>query len=142
MGEGMQPGAEDPMVSRQYAFDNVPEGSREISSVEQVRDQMKEKAPEAQNNVAEVQTARYQEALNTLMERSGNDANLINALNDFTEALEHRAMFGASHEPLHPKQIEALTNFFQEVNSRLSPMSGYINSADNPNYQRSDFGTT
>ncbi len=55
------------------------------------RDQMMERATDMQKRVAEIQGAEYQTALLRVMEKSGDDTRLVNAMGDFLESLDWRS---------------------------------------------------
>jgi len=123
MSEFEKPGMDDPMAQ---SDPTVQEQTDNRNSNLQMRDRYREHASELQNNVAEIQAARYQNALYQLMMRSGDNPELINAMNAFTMALEHRAMYGDSEQLLHPGYVEKLANFFQEAGERLSPRNNSL----------------
>lgn len=118
MNEFARPGMDDPMA--QAGNDQSGE-KRKPSNVEVVRDKYLASATELQRGVAEVQGARYENALLQIMERSGDDTGLVNAMNEFTIALDRRVNFGSPDQLLHPRQIEDLTEYFQKITTELHP---------------------
>lgn len=85
-----------------------------------MRDTVREHSTELRNNVAEIQAARYELAVQLLMERSSENTELINALNDFTKALETVSYRGQSDKPMSPVHIKEITNFLKEKAKELS----------------------
>jgi len=73
------------------------------------RDQMMERASDLQKMGAEIQGAKYQMALLTIMERSDDNVGLVNALNKFLDSLDWRAHRGRSDGPL--MSPDSLTKF-------------------------------
>ncbi|OGF64343.1 hypothetical protein A2661_02415 [Candidatus Giovannonibacteria bacterium RIFCSPHIGHO2_01_FULL_45_24] len=87
----------------------------------ETRDKYKESASELQKNTAEVQAAKYETILYRLMKRSGDNTDLVNALNEFLGALEHQSMFGNEDDPLSQKRVEELAKFVKEKAEELRP---------------------
>jgi flagellar biosynthesis chaperone FliJ len=85
-----------------------------------MRDTVREHSTEMRNNVAEIQAARYEIALQLLMERSGENADLVNALNSFVKALETISNRGSTNEQMLPTHVEQITKFFNEKTEELS----------------------
>ncbi len=77
-----------------------PRLDEERNPILERRDEMMERATEMQRKGAEIQGAKYQTALLTIMERSDDDAELVNALNKFLDSLDWRANRGESGGPL------------------------------------------
>jgi hypothetical protein len=90
------------------------------------RDEARKRASDFQRSVAEVQAARYETTLYRLMERSGNNIDLVNALNNFTRILDNRSRYRPSDQHLIPNQIERLTKFFQDKTKEI----------ESPNFNR------
>ncbi len=115
-----------------------PQGSNSEESAEKpknpylaMRDKYRERSTEMQNNVAEVQAARYETAVHQLLERSGDDMELVNALNGFIKELEIQAARGRNDEPLSKAQVEKITKFFQEKTTELSGVLSGVVRRDN-----------
>jgi hypothetical protein len=53
------------------------------------------------------------------MERSGNDRDLINTLNKFTQVLDSCSHYGAGDQPMPPTEVKRLTQFFEEFTTLL-----------------------
>lgn len=79
----------------------------------------KEHATELQNNVAEAQEAKLGITLRRLMERTEDNPELVNALNTFLDALDHRANFGDSEKPLGKGNQQDIAKFMEEVTKAL-----------------------
>lgn len=80
---------------------------------------LREYASELQREVAKQQAEIYEAALLRLMERTGDNLELVNNLRDFINALEHRANFGYSEDPIGKSSQENLAKFFEEVAKAL-----------------------
>lgn len=83
------------------------------------RDTYREHASELQRKVATYQAALYEESLYRLMQRSGDNTELINSLKDFLVALDHNSSFGDPEKPFGKGQAEKLTQFLKEKGEEL-----------------------
>jgi len=79
----------------------------------------KEHATELQNSVAEAQEAKLGIILRRLMERTEDNPELVNSLNAFLDALEHRANFGDSEKPLGKGSQQDIAKFMEEATKAL-----------------------
>jgi hypothetical protein len=98
---------------------------RAENPVIQTRNKAREKATPYQKRTAEIQSARYETALLRLMDRSGDNLGLINALNKFTKSLDTKSLFGSSDEALAAVHIDKLTNFFEEMTNNIESPNFY-----------------
>jgi hypothetical protein len=89
------------------------------------RDEARKRASDLQRSVAEVQAARYETSLYRLMERSGNNPELVNVLNNFTRILDRNSGVGVSDQPFTREQVEKLTKFFEEKTKEMEPRNFY-----------------
>lgn len=89
-----------------------------------VRDGYARSATEVERNVAQVQGAKYETALYRLMNRTGSNTALINSLNGFIGAIDHRSVYGKEEEQLSSEQIQKLTDFFKEKSEELRNLIG------------------
>mgnify|MGYP005846283137 CR=1 FL=1 len=53
------------------------------------------------------------------MQRSENNPEIVNNLNEFLDALEHQSSFGNSSEDLNPGRQKDLSQFLQETAKAL-----------------------
>jgi hypothetical protein len=83
------------------------------------RNEARKRASDLQRRAAEIQGARYETTLYRLMERSGNNRDLINALNNFTREFDNSSDYGRSDQPLASPHVEKLTKFFEEIAKEL-----------------------
>jgi hypothetical protein len=90
------------------------------------RNEVRNRATDLQRGVAEVQAARYETTLYRLMERSGNNPELLNALNNFTRVLDNRSFYGVSDELLAPNQIKRLSKFIEEKTKEMESPNFYF----------------
>lgn len=93
------------------------EEKSEKNPILETRDQMMEQATDIQRKGAEIQGAKYQTALLTIMERSDDNTELVNALNKFLNSLDWRANRGESGGPL--KNPDSLAKFLDEMAEEL-----------------------
>ena len=77
------------------------------------RDICKTHASELQKGVAEVQSAKYETVLYRLMQRTGDDPDVVNALNAFVDGLELQSIFCQSEDPLPGEKKEKLVEFLR-----------------------------
>lgn len=86
----------------------------------------REHASDLQKNISEVQSARYEHALLRLMERSADDTNLVNAMNELTQALDWVAAFGNPEEAIPQERVEWYANAIRQVAETIrSSYTGY-----------------
>jgi hypothetical protein len=83
------------------------------------RNKARDRASDFQRKGAEIQAARYESTLYRLMERSGNDRDLINALNQFTRVFDSCSHFGEGDQPMPPTEVKRLTQFFEDFTNLL-----------------------
>ena len=93
---------------------------RKNSTIE-IRDQMIEKASDFQQKAVELHGAKYQIAMLRIMEKSGDDVEILNALNKFLDALDARASRGGSGEAF--RKPDKFAKFLNEVAEKL-PIDG------------------
>src|SRR4051794_14893516 len=86
------------------------------------RDNTRKRASDLQKKTAEVQAARYETTIYRLMERSGDNSDLVNALNDFSCILHGRSFHGVNDQPLTSTQVERLTRFFEDKSKELNSL--------------------
>ena len=97
----------------------------------------KEHATELQNNVAEAQEAKLGITLRMLMERTEDNPELVNALNTFLDALDHRANFGDSEKPLGKGSQQDIAKFMEEATKALR---WTVTGGNRPSDLKVDFG--
>lgn len=78
------------------------------------RDDARKRASNLQRRVAEIHAARYERTLYRLMERSRDNPDLVNALNNFSRVLDGRSLHGAEDNPLTRTQVEQFADFFEK----------------------------
>lgn len=83
------------------------------------RDAYRKHASEMQREVAEIGAASYETTLLRFLERTGNNRELLDAINDFMGALEHQSAYGDNSQPLHPSRIKELVEFLKEEKDEL-----------------------
>lgn len=88
------------------------------------RETIKTTASELQRGVAEKQAARWETALLILMRRTGDDVSLVNAMNGFLGALEHRSVLGDRSVSLSDSDKRALIAFFEQKTMELQNLTG------------------
>lgn len=93
---------------------------KEKNPIIDTRDRYREAASELQRGVAEPQAAKYETTLYRLLERTGNDPELVNAMNEFLGAVDLKSIFGESDKPLPKAELAHITKFFQEKTKELS----------------------
>ena len=89
------------------------------TKLQERHDTSKENATELQNSVAKNQEAKLGIALRQLMDRTGDNPELVNSLNGFLDALEHQAGFGDSDKQLSEARAEDLAKFLEETAKAL-----------------------
>jgi len=106
----------------------VPKSKQEsdarMGSILNVRDKYKENASELEQDIATTQAAKHETALYRLMARTEDNPELVGALNEFLNALDHRSRFGDETQPLGKEHTEALTKFFSEKAEELHFITG------------------
>ncbi len=106
-------------------FEQAPhESAEQKNPYLETRDKYKDGASELQQKVGEIQGAKWETSIYRLMERSGDNIELTNALNSFLIALEKRAVRGVESDQLKAVEIEALTKFFTEKSKELEFLTG------------------
>ena len=88
----------------------------------------KEYATELQNSVAEIQEAKLGVTLRRLMERTGDNTELVNSLNGFLDSLDHQSNFGNSGETLGKSRANDLAKFLKEATKAVRWTVGHGNS--------------
>lgn len=83
------------------------------------RDQMREHASETQKKVSEIQGAKYETSLLKLMERTDDNPEIVNSLNEMLDALSHQATYGDSDKGLSGARQKELAEFMQEAAKAL-----------------------
>ena len=87
------------------------------------REAARNAATETERNIMEAQSAKYEFILKTLMDRTQENGQLngelINALNQFIDALSHQATFGEPEKPLGKQRVEELVEFLNEKTQEL-----------------------
>lgn len=84
----------------------------------------REHGSELQDQVARKQAETYETAVRVLMSRTGDDTELVNAMNGFLNELLHNAVFGQTDEPLGKDHLRRLTEFFQEQQKAMWEQMG------------------
>ncbi len=79
----------------------------------------RERANDLEKNVEEIQSAKYGSALLRLMERTKDNTEIINNLNEFLDALEHQSQHGDSGQGLSESRQKELADFFAEAAKAL-----------------------
>src|SRR5438270_10911073 len=74
------------------------------------RNEARNRASDLQRRAAEIQAARYETTLYRLMERSGNNRDLINVLNNFTRVLDGCSFYEVEDQPLLRTEVKRLTH--------------------------------
>lgn len=99
----------------------TPEEIREFtrSKLMENRDLYKEQATELQKNVAEAQSAKLETLLYRLMNRTKDNPELVNKMNNLLDALDHQSRFGEEDKKLAPGRQEDLTHFLEEAGKAL-----------------------
>jgi predicted TIM-barrel fold metal-dependent hydrolase len=70
---------------------------------------------ELRKNVAEAQSKRWAEAVTRLMERSDDNIELTNALNELTRVIDHKSYFGQLDKQLSEGYMNKLTELLKEA---------------------------
>ena len=108
--ENKEPGERDPEENSEIEETNSQIWERRLNEA-------KERSTKEQNKAAEIQSAKFQVTLLTIMERSDDNPELMTALNGFLESLDWRAHRGASDGPLMGP--DKLTKFLEEQAKEL-----------------------
>jgi hypothetical protein len=85
--------------------------------------------------VGTIQRMRYETALLRLMRRTGNNTDLVNALNNFLIALDANSYFGAAHENMS----EGATNQITEAINKAADEVRWACGAQPSNETRSNW---
>lgn len=94
-----------------------------IRKRDRIKEYERQKMDDPRSATMEVQGAKYEVALHTLMERSGDDAELVNAMNGFLDRLNHAAALGRPGESLGKNRRAEIISLFQEAAERLNGIS-------------------
>jgi CII-binding regulator of phage lambda lysogenization HflD len=87
-------------------FEMSPEARKQQLLMQ--RDGMRENASELESAVTEIQVAKYEIALRRLMQRTDNNPEIVNALNQLLSRLDNQSHFGISDEKMPPTHVTEL----------------------------------
>jgi hypothetical protein len=79
----------------------------------------KEHSTEMQNEVVDIQEAKLGVTLRRLMQRSGDNPEIVNNLNSLLDALDHQSHYGDSAEDIGPGRQDDLQKFLGEAANAL-----------------------
>ena len=82
----------------------------------------RESATELQRDVAQKQAEMLELALYNIMQRTGNNPDIVNGLRDFIRELDIKGAYGASDKLLAPNLQEKLADFLRETVERLEKL--------------------
>ena len=74
---------------------------------------------ELQKNVEGIQSAKYGILLLRLRERTENNSEIINNINELLDALDHQSSYGQSDRPISPFRQKELAEFLGEAAEAL-----------------------
>lgn len=77
------------------------------------------RASESERKVGGIQSIKYETALLRLMRRTGDDANITNALNAFIDALDRKSTYGSLDRGLSGQQTKELGDFLVKTAESL-----------------------
>lgn len=72
------------------------------------RDAARESATETQQQVSEIQSAKYETMLLNMMQRTNTNPEIVNALNDLVQSLDSASHFGESDNPMPDGHLQVL----------------------------------
>lgn len=96
-----------------------PEQEDPVAKYRRFRDQERIGTTEDQRQIAEIQALKYEMISLTLQERTRNNGELINAMNEFLDKLENLADRGISDEPLARGIVSRLTEYFHNITDQM-----------------------
>lgn len=76
-------------------------------------------ATELQCEVAKAQGEKWEVAMIRVMQRTGDNPELTNAMNGFLSALTNAAAYGTSDQPLNAERQRLMKTFFEDAAERL-----------------------
>lgn len=82
-------------------------------------EEAKERSTEAQNEVADIQGAKLEMSLLRIMDRTENNPEIVNNLNELLNALEHQSFYGDSSQNIARGRQEDLGKFLGEAAKAL-----------------------
>jgi len=82
--------------------------------------QLEAGASEFARESADLQAVQYKDVVLTLMERSGDNPDLMDALSRFTRELDGKAHFDYDDQSLKPAHQQALVEFLNDAADRIS----------------------
>ncbi len=80
------------------------------------------KPTQLQAQVSTRQAAAYKDTLIRLMQRTGDNIELVNALRDFLVVVDQKSWRGQSDQPMTPGYTERLTQFFRQQAEALKAL--------------------
>jgi len=75
----------------------------------------KEASTETQKEIADIQGAKFETSLLRLMNRTENNPEIVNNLNEFLDALDHQSFYGDNSQNIGKGRQEDLAKFLGEA---------------------------